>query len=67
MENSRIVLCDTDVIIEFYKGNSKIANVLTEIGVENIAISSITAGELIFGALNKKDFLFIENLVLFSF
>ena len=55
MENSRLVLCDTDIIIEFYKGNSLIAKNLELIGVENIAISSITAAELIYGALNKNE------------
>lgn len=55
MENPRIVLCDTDVIIEFYKGNIQIANILRQIGIENIAISSITVAELFFGALNKNE------------
>lgn len=55
MENPRIVLCDTDVIIEFYKGNLQIANILRQIGIENIAISSITVAELFFGALNKNE------------
>ena len=55
MENTELVLCDTDIIIEFYKGNELIASKLEDIGVANIAISSITAAELIFGALNKKE------------
>jgi tRNA(fMet)-specific endonuclease VapC len=55
MENSRIVLCDTDIIIEFYKGNHLIAEKLKSIKVENIAISSITAAELIYGAINKAE------------
>lgn len=55
MENSKLVLCDTDIIIEFYKGNKLIANKLEDIGIDNIAISSVTAAELIFGALNKKE------------
>ena len=55
MENTKLVLCDTDIIIEFYKGNELIASKLEEIGSSNIVISSITAGELIFGALNKKE------------
>ncbi len=55
MENTKLVLCDTDIIIEFYKGNELIASKLEEIGSSNITISSITAAELIFGALNKKE------------
>ncbi len=55
MENSELVLCDTDVIIEFYKGNFSITEILKNIGVENVAISSITAAELIYGSFNKKE------------
>jgi len=55
VENSKLVLCDTDIIIEFYKDNQVISEALQQIKVENIAISSITAAELIYGALNKKE------------
>jgi len=50
-----MILCDTDVIIEFYKNNPAIISDLKKIGQEKIAISTITAGELIYGALNKKE------------
>jgi len=46
MEQEKIILCDTDVIIEFYKNNPKIIPVLKNIGQSNIAINTITAGEL---------------------
>jgi len=55
MGQDKIVLCDTDVIIEFYRNNPNIISELRKIGQENIAISTITAGELIYGALNKKE------------
>ncbi len=55
MEQVKIVLCDTDVIIEFYRNNQDIITELKKIGQENIAISTITAGELLYGALNKKE------------
>ncbi len=55
MEEDEIVLCDTDIIIELYKNNSEVIQVLQKIGQRNIAISTITAGELIYGALNKKE------------
>jgi tRNA(fMet)-specific endonuclease VapC len=65
----KIVLSDTNILIELYKNNSKIISSLQSIGEENIAISSITAGELIFGALNKKETQTIrkdiEGLILF--
>ena len=50
-----VVLCDTNVLIEFYKNNQKIVAALRDIGAENIALSAVTAGELLFGALNKKE------------
>lgn len=55
MDEEVAILCDTDVIIEFYKNNHKIVSQLGLIGENNIAISIITAAELIFGALNKKE------------
>jgi predicted nucleic acid-binding protein len=55
VEYSGLFLCDTDIIIEFYKDNQFIAEKLDQIKVENIAISSISAAELIYGALNKKE------------
>ena len=55
MEQTKIVLCDTDVMIEFYRGNPEIIAEFRKIGQQNIALSYITAGELIYGAFNKRD------------
>lgn len=55
MADTGLILCDTDVIIEFYKGNSIISNELKIIGLNRIALSVISAAELIYGALNKKE------------
>lgn len=55
MGQDKVVLCDTDVIIEFYRNNPGIISELKIIGQQNIAVSTITAGELIFGAFNKKE------------
>ncbi len=43
------------LIIEFYKENREVIKHLRGIGQQNIAVSIITAGELLFGALNKKE------------
>ena len=51
----KLVICDTNIFIEFYKGNNKIIENLKKIGSNNIALSSVTAGELIFGAFNKTE------------
>ena len=50
-----MILCDTDVIIEILKGNKRTINIIESIGLENIAISSVTVMELYFGALNKRE------------
>lgn len=55
MEERQLVLCDTNIIIEFYKENPVILESLQSIGQANIALSMITAGELLYGALNKKE------------
>lgn len=47
----RLVMCDTNIFIEFYKGNDNIINKLREIGIENIVLISVTAGELIFWSI----------------
>ena len=68
MEQAKIVLCDTDVMIEFYRGNLEVVEELKKIGQRNIALSYITVGELIYGAFNKRDLTklkkSIEHLVL---
>jgi len=50
-----MILCDTNVLIEILKGNDKTITTIENIGLENIAISSITVMELYFGALNKRE------------
>jgi len=50
-----MILCDTNILIEFYKGNEKIANALRNIGISNLAVSIITTGELYFGARDKHE------------
>lgn len=50
-----MILCDTNIIIEFYKNNTEVIAELKKIGQSNIAISVVTAAELIYGALNKKE------------
>jgi len=55
MGKNSLVLCDTNILIEFYKENQEVLKNLESIGQENIAISIVTVGELLFGALNKKE------------
>ena len=52
-KNSR-VLVDTDIIIKIYRGDKEKRKALAPIQ-DNLAISAITAIELMIGAKNKKD------------
>ncbi len=50
-----MILCDTNILIEFYKNNRQISAVLRDIGPKNLAISAVTTAELYYGALNKQE------------
>lgn len=50
-----MILCDTDVLIEFYKNTAHILQELYTIGQQQLAVSVITQAELYFGALNKAE------------
>ena len=60
MEKKILILCDTDIIIEFLKGRQNLKEKFSEIGYENIHISAITLMELYVGAFNKKE---IKNII----
>lgn len=62
-----MILTDTDVIIEFLKGTEKTKKSLEQIGLKNIAISSVTIMELYYGAFDKKELQKIKkNLLSFT-
>ena len=50
-----MILCDTNVLIETYRGNNHIIDVLKNIEQQNIAVSDVTCAELLYGARNKKE------------
>lgn len=58
---TQIVLCDTNILIEYFKGSPTISNQLQNIGIGSITVSTITVSELYFGALNKKELIQIKN------
>ena len=61
MAKKEIVLCDTNILIELSKNNKDISVELKNIGYANIAVSSVTAGEFIFGALYKMELVKIDS------
>jgi tRNA(fMet)-specific endonuclease VapC len=50
-----MILCDTNIIIEFYKNNSQVISELRFQGINQLAISSITQAELYYGAINNLE------------
>ncbi|WP_054761728.1 PIN domain-containing protein [Methylomonas koyamae] len=56
-----MILCDTNILIEFYKGNPAIIQTLRAIGSANIAVSVITKAELFYGARDKQELAKIER------
>lgn len=50
-----MILCDTNILIEFYKNNSSVTQELRRIGQNRLAISAVTQAELYYGALNKTE------------
>lgn len=60
-ETRVMILCDTNILIEFYKNNSTIVNELRLIGADRLAISIITQAELYYGAINKAELLKIQK------
>ena len=50
-----MILCDTNIIIELFKGDSSTIEIVENIGIGNISISVISEMELFFGALNANE------------
>jgi predicted nucleic acid-binding protein len=50
-----MILCDTNIFIEIYRGNETIIEIFKNIDQQNAAISDVSCAELLFGARNKKE------------
>ena len=65
MGEAYVILCDTNILIEFYKGRADVIATLSAVGISDLAISVITVGELYFGAHDKRELKRLrENLAL---
>lgn len=57
MEETGLIVCDTDIIIEFLdRGNTTVKKKLEIFGFDNVCLSAITASELVYGATDKKHY-----------
>ncbi len=63
-----MIILDTNIIIELFKGNTETKELVENINEENFAISVITSMELYYGAINKRELSkikkFLENFYL---
>lgn len=50
-----VILLDTNILIEVFKGNASVITSVQQAGPENLALSSVTAMELYYGALNRLE------------
>ena len=44
-----MILCDTNILINYFKGDTALMNELDNIGFSRLAISAVTAAEMYFG------------------
>lgn len=58
-----VILCDTNILVEFYKGDSAVISQLRQTGVSQLAISAITQAELYYGAINKAELTQIQKQI----
>jgi tRNA(fMet)-specific endonuclease VapC len=56
-----MILCDTNIFIEIYRGTPGIIQALKQIGQGNVAVSDVTCAELLFGARNKRELQLIRK------
>ena len=52
---AELILCDTDVIIEYYRKNISVIQLCNQLGFENLLVSNITITELQQWAITKDD------------
>lgn len=50
-----MILCDTNILIEFYKNNPDVISTMRGVGLPSLAVSVITIGELYYGARDSRE------------
>ena len=56
-----MILCDTNILIEIYRGNNEIIKTFKGIGQGSVAVSDVTCAELFYGARNKRELQIIQK------
>lgn len=55
MAKEGLVLCDSNSMIDVYRGQEAIIKQVTVLGKDRFVISAVTAAEVLFGARNKTE------------
>jgi len=50
-----MILCDTNILIEFYRNNPEVISAMRGVGLPNLSVSVITIGELYYGARDNRE------------
>jgi len=58
-----MVIFDTNILIELYRGNQSVEKAIYGIGANVVYISAVTAAEFLVGAKDKSDFARLESLL----
>lgn len=54
MGSKKIILCVTNIFIEYFHGDEKIISELDHLGFERLSLSVISVAEIYFGMRKKK-------------
>jgi tRNA(fMet)-specific endonuclease VapC len=54
METKQLILCDSGVLIEYFRGNQNVLDELDFLGFSRLLISSVTAAEIYFGMKKRE-------------
>ncbi len=60
---TEIVLCDTDIIIEYFNNNAALIDLLEDVGIEKLIITSITRAEVQQGASDRSHLIKINRVL----
>jgi tRNA(fMet)-specific endonuclease VapC len=63
MEQHEMILFDTDVTIDYLRGNPEVIEFAGYAGIENLFINSIIRMEVLYKAIDKKDLQRIKKLL----
>lgn len=54
MDSKKIILCDTNIFIEYFHGDEKIISELDYLGFERLSLSVVSVAEIYFGMRKKE-------------